>query len=405
MSKETPAVVQKPTANWRPWIAIIAALLVVQAALRVWIGIDLLTATGLEGQFGALVHWRIFDSFAGWIGILLLATANPSDSRAPRVELFLMPLGLLGLVGASLFGDVSGRAIVEIIVASLLALGTIVIAVRQLTGLARAARTVGLDLEQLWRGLTLQWALLWVTADVALRIKFWRDGIGAEPPARTILFLLPTLGLVPNVMMALGIRWWNAWRGSPPQPEKRPRIRAWLVSIAATNVGAILGVASLWLGPLAFAGAGFIALGIGMYFVGFPKNAWKNSGALPLVAAAFVLLAAGLALMAFDDTVQRDLYSAAWRHLLSGIITLWLIGIGFLGMNSIVNERLRPRGAALASALLFLLGLLAAPSILLAAIQDRSAMQGLFVGAILQLLGIIVGAAAFARSSRGAGVR
>ena len=380
----------------------IAALLLVQAGLRVWIGIDLLMATGLEGQFGALVHWRVFDSFGGWIGILLLATASPSDSRLPRAEIFLMPLGLAGLVGASLFGDVGGRAIIEIVVAALLALGTVTIAFRQLTALARSARTVGLDLEQLWRGITLQWALLWVTAEIALRIKFWRDGIEAEPPARAILFLLPTVGLLPNVMMTLGIRWWNAWRGSPNKP---PRIRAWLVSIAATNVGAILGVGSLWFGPLAFAGAVFMALGIGMYFVGFPRNAWRNSGALPLVATAFVLLAAGLGMMAFDDTVNRDLYSAAWRHLLSGIPTLWLIGIGFLAMNSVVNERLRARAAALASALLFLLGLVAAASIILAAIQDRSAMQGLFVGAILQLLGIIVGAAAFARSSRGAGVR
>ncbi len=404
MNKEVTALVQQPATKnaWRPWLAMTAALLLVQAALRVWIGIDLLTASGIEGQFGALVHWRIFDSFGGWIGILLLATANLSDSRFPRVELFLMPLGLLGLVGASLFGDVGGRAIIEIVVAGLLALGTVIIAFRQLVTLGRSARTVGVDLEQLWRGVTLQWALLWVTAEIALRIKFWRDGIEAEPRARTLLFLLPTVGLLPNVMMALGIRWWNAWRGSP---EKRPRIRAWLVSIAATNIGALLGVGSLWLGPLAFAGAVFMALGIGMYFVGFPKNAWKESDALPLVAAAFLLLAAGLGMMAFGDTVNRELYSAAWRHLLSGVITLWLIGIGFLAMNSVVNDRLRAYGVALASALLFLLGLIAATSILLASIQDRSAMQGLFVGAILQLLGIIVGTAAFARSSRGAGVR
>ncbi|MGN6368013.1 MAG: hypothetical protein ACTHN5_07115 [Phycisphaerae bacterium] len=394
----TPPV--KSSTGWRFWLALAAALLLVQAALRVWISFDLLTATGIEGQFGALVHWRIFDAFAGWIGILLLATAAPTDTRFPRVERFLLPLGLLGLVGASLFGDVSGRAILEIVVSSVLALGTLAVCFRQLAALGRSARTVGLDLEQLWRGITLQWALLWITADIALRIKFWRDGIEAEPRARTILFLLPIVGLLPNVMMALGLRWWNIWRGAP---DKRPRLRAWLVSLAATNVGAVLGVASLWFSPLAIAAAFFMALGIGMYFVGFPKDAWKSSRALPFLAAAFALLAIGLVMMAFDTSVERDLFSAAWRHLLSGILTLWLFGAGFLAMNSAVPQRLRAPGPALASVLLFALGLLAAAAILLAAIQDRSAMQGLFVATILQLLGIIVGSAAFARASRGAG--
>ncbi|HUO08429.1 MAG TPA: hypothetical protein VM008_09040 [Phycisphaerae bacterium] len=378
-------------------LGMIVGLLLLQAILRVCVAVALLTAPGIEGQFGALVHWRIYDSVDGWVGVLLLAMAGASE-RSRRAEWIVLGAGLLGMIAAMMLGDVGGRAIVEIAVAAVLALGAALMAGRQLIGLSRAAGKIGLDLEQLWRGVALQWTLLWITAELALRIKFWRDGVEAEPRARLILFLVPTVGVLPNVMMAMGVRWWNALRGSP---EKRPRVRAWLVSMGAVNVGALLAGASVWRPALAIAGATLMIAGIGLYFVGFPRGAWRAGGGGWLVMASFATLVIGLGMMAADDAVQRDFYSAAWRHLLSGAIVPWLIGIGMIAMQTMVSDRLRPHGAAIVSACMVLIGLFSAAGVFVAAVQDRSVVQGLFVGAVLQLLGIIVGGAALLRASRG----
>jgi hypothetical protein len=122
-----------------------------------------------------------------------------------------------------------------------------------------------------------------------------------------------------------------------------------------------------------------------------------------MVPAAFGMLVVGLGMMMMDGAVQKDLYSAAWRHLLGAVSVLWLIGMGGLALETMVTERLRAgtRGVGLLSGLMVLAGILATGAILIGGIEDRSVVQGLFVGATLQLVGVIVGAAAVLRAGRG----
>jgi len=386
-------------------LGMIAGALIVQGILRVWVAIELLLTPGIEGQFGGLVRWRTFDQFAGWIGVLILAMAGVSErGKNAWAETVVLAIGLIGMVASLLLGDVGGRAMVEIGVAGLLAIGTAMVAGRQILALARAAGKVGLDVEQLWRGVALQWVLLWVTVEVALRVRFWRDGVESDERARTILFLMPAVAVLPNVMMAMGIRWWGILRGVE---LGRPRVRAWVLAMMTLNVGAICVVASVWVGWLSVVGAALMIVGVGMYMLGFPAGAWRvrggGKGSAKMAPAAFGILVVGLGMMMMDGAVQRDLYSAAWRHLLGAVSVLWLIGMGGLALETIVTERLREgtRGVGLLNGLMVLAGVLATGAILIGGIEDRSVVQGLFVGATLQLLGIIVGVAAFLRAGRG----
>jgi hypothetical protein len=108
-------------------------------------------------------------------------------------------------------------------------------------------------------------------------------------------------------------------------------------------------------------------------------------------------------MMAFNGVMQEEWYSTAARHLLAAPIALWLMGMGGMALETIVDERLRlgTRNVALAGWMTLLIGVLATGGIFLAAIADKSTVQGLFVGAGLEMLGLVLGLAALLRAARG----
>jgi hypothetical protein len=386
-------------------VMLIAAVLIVQAILRGWVAIDLLLASGIEGELGGLVHWRVFDGFTGWVALMILAMTDEADGRGRGLTRGTLAVGVAAFAISLLLGEVHDRALVEIGVAVILAVAGALVAGRQVLALAKASRQ-GLNVEQLWRGIASQWILLWVAAEITLRVRFSKEGVESEETARSLLFLLPILGVTPNVLMAAGIRWWGGLREEAH--TAKPRVRAWLVAMVFLNVGAVLVIGgSVWARGIGIAGAAFMIAGILLYLIGFPTRAWRAASGAWCVPLAFTGLGLGLLMMIGELVMQRSdvptLYSAAWRHLLASIATLWLLGIGSLVLARRVPPRIAAGTRTLASISrwLLLLGVLFATGILLAAISDRDSLRGLFLGAALQLAAFVLATAIALRASKG----
>ncbi len=230
----------------------------IQAVLRLWIASELLLQPTIEKQFGAIVHWRGFDQFTGWITLAILASAEGPAVNASRKNIasrllqVLIALGVIALSVSLLWGETTGRAILDIAVAGLLAVAALIICWRQMREIARSiagnhadeqSGNRGLNLEQLWRVITIQWVFLWIAAELTLRIHFRVEGVEAEQKARDFLFILPVAGVTTNMMMAVGIKWWSVSSVSE-QIAGWPRIRAWLVAIMLVNIGLRLCIAA-----------------------------------------------------------------------------------------------------------------------------------------------------------------
>ena len=257
--------------------------------------------------------------------------------------------------------------------------------------------------RRLSRAVAAQWVLLWIVAEVELRLRLWREGVEAEEMARTLLFLLPVVGVGVNVMMAMGIRWWGAMRGAE---GGRPRVRAWVVSMALVNAGAILVATGVVRARgVGVAGAGVMCVGVALYLVGFPRNGWRRGGVFVVIAYAILLVA--LAMMGGELLMERDsvpaVYAAAWRHLLGSVEVVWLAGMGGLALRRLVEERIAKSSftaASIAGWMVFA-GAIVTTMIFVLAMWDREMVRGLFVGAGLQLAGVAVGAAVVLRAGKG----
>lgn len=410
MQTQTPTIVPPPPLlPARHLLLLIASTLLIQALLRGWVAGEILIAGGIEGQLGGLVHWRVFDGFIGWIALMILALNDDLGSKG-RVPLYAtLAAGVAAFSLSLLLGEVGGRAIVEIAVAGLLAIAGTWVALRQIAGLARAGKS-GLNIEQLWRGIAAQWVLLWIAAEISLRLRFWKEGVESEETARSLLFILPALGVMPNILMAVGIRWATLWRDDDQKTGNRPRVRAWLVALILLNFGIVCTViGTIWARGLGVAGAGVIIAGIALYGVGFPTNAWaavKTKGGGWLVPSAFGLLIVGLLMLGIElamlpsDVKQH--YSSAWRHLIGSVELLWLLGMGSIALQRRVPARIAAGTHVIAaiSRACALLGVLCVAGIfLLAALWERDAIRGIFLGTTLQIVGILLAAAITARAT------
>jgi hypothetical protein len=387
----------------RVLVMMIAGALIVQGVLRGWVAVGLLMSSGIEGQLGGLVHWRVFDGFVGWVALMILAMTEEEGMRGGWMARAVLGVGVVAFVGSLLMGEVENRAMVEIGVAGVLAIAGALVAGRQVVGLARKSKE-GLNIEQLWRGVAAQWVLLWVAAEVTLRIRFWKEGVEAEETARALLFLLPVVGVVVNVMMAVGIRWWGAMR----EETGKVRVRAWVVAMGFVNIGAVgVIVGTVWARGVGVAGALVMIAGIAMYLIGFPKRAWRAAAGGGLVAVGFGVLAIGLLMIAGELSMQRSdvptLYSAAWRHVLTSAQVLWLLGMGSLALAKRVPTRVAAgtKGVVLMSRWMVLAGVVFVAGVLIVGIFERDMVRGLFVGADLELAGVVLGTAVALRAGRG----
>ena len=168
----------------------------------------------------------VAGAVCGVAALLLLILVGNAESGGSVVGEILPWAGLAGILSVGVnaaWPEAAGREIVELNVAVWTAAVTGMLAVRQMLTITR--RGGGMNIEQLWRLVAVQWALLAAGAEVYFRWTYRHEGIAASQNARSVLFLLPALAVLPNVMMAVGIRLWGA---RAMGGEKPPRCgRGW----------------------------------------------------------------------------------------------------------------------------------------------------------------------------------
>ena len=339
--------------------------------------------------------WRTLDPLVGWIALLIFALsrrlARPAERRLNAADAAILLLGLAAAFTAAALAGSEWRGGAELVNAVLLGLAAILCVVREFRantiGDARPGATSppGLNIEQLWRLIASQWVLLWVAAELYLRLRM--RGAEIMDSARALLFLLPTVGVLPNVLMAVGIRWWADLLGRPR--ALRPRQRAWVLALVAQNLGAaLLVLAPRWLGVL---GAFLLFAATVLYLVGFPapRSFWLFA-AWAFAALGWILLALERIMQSNDQVVLLH-FTAAWRIALTdGWLLIWLLACGTMALRTTVIARQQMPLLTLAGGGLLALGSALLVFAWLLATADRAWIGWLLPGAAAQALGLLL---------------
>jgi len=382
---------------------------------------DFMLQSSIPQRALTLLRWRLLDQFTGWYALLILFAAENIDAVPPpsgALRRIISAALILGIactcyalaiaMGAVTFHPAGLEKNLELITAGLLALAAAMLVFRQLFSLAQTiGERAGFTIDQLWRLLTIQWILVWVAAEVFLRIKFRNaGGVSADERARGLLFALPAFGVLPNLMASGQIRW-HGYRLAVLQKPQSFRVRAWIVAMISLNLGAVCIIGSEFAGRW-FSVIGAIAVGFGvvMYHLGFPPESRRGAGRI--LMASFGMLVVGVLLAAAERiragqqvAVLRE-FGAAWRFLLSpGATILWVAGIGFGAIEAFTPATLQPSGAKRVAFGMLLAGALAiALCFILAAVIERQWLAWVGVGCVLMWLGLLIGCAVALRSWR-----
>jgi hypothetical protein len=400
-------------------VIILIALLLMTAIWRLVLAMEILAKPTLENNLGAMVQWRQLDIFAGPLALLLLAIASRRWSIAATVlaagGIVLDALGLLAEQSGVSMGITDGLLRSGIVA---IALAAVVIVLRELRMAAKrlepapASRTAptgdaqsGLDLIDLWRLLTVQWVLVWAAAETLLRFRFATVDLAANPDIRLLLFLLPAVGVLPNVILWITLAWAGtlgiSGKGAGAgQARGSGRPRAWVVAMIVFNVGAILLVTSP--AKAGSAGAVLMAAGLGVYLLGFPRGAWRGLGGA-MIVGGIAILAIGAVLLGGSQfysyaTSQAvtEYASTAMRILIfPAFPILWLAGVGICALRRCVPERLQPRQAGVIAAVLLVVAAVGTAIVFFvvaATGPEAGGFQLLSATAILDAAGVGLGA-------------
>jgi hypothetical protein len=397
----------------------------------------------------AVVAWRQLDEFTPWlaIGILLLTMdgiLTPKNLRQSRLSHILTLLFALGisLTASSIacdqlgiFSDAAAPAAfagtIALALSGIFLSGretrTIFLAMRAADAAAIAARknkksppsknpSTGVTILDLWRFAAAQWALLMVGAALFLAVMVPReDRLGSET-IRTLVFLLPAAGVLPNAVMAAGICWWDqilrAQMGSSEQARliPVPRVRAWLVALLLVNLGGLLIVIRGGRGPFGIPGAFLQIAAVATYLLGFQKEFWRGLAPKFLLAACIIFIIAAAALLIeritllANPTVPR-FYSLAWQNLWIGALIIWLLSLAAIAIQRLLPQKSQPRPVITLALLLTLIGTLLTTTIFLLAASQPAQSQlaiinWLAAGALFTFLGIAITGAILFRISR-----
>lgn len=367
---------------------------------------------------GAPVFWQVLDPLVGWLALLILALSNrlsyPREKLANAIEGAGLLLGLVAWWTSAAVPEASGRSPAELAAALPLALVAGALVWRELRAIAAAASrgsgeaggAGGMNIEQLWRLVACQWVLVWVAAELFLRFKLRGTGGGgggagggvmAHASARTLLFLLPAVGVLPNVLMAVGIRWWGDLVGRPRRLV--PRERAWLLALLLQNLGAALVFAGpRWLGAV---GAALMLAATALYLLGFPFVPGIGAG---LFYLAWAWAAAGVALLGLERLMEASgqpvllHFSAAWRIALTdGLPLTWLLALGVMTLRTRLRATLHMRQLTWAVTSLITLGIVLLAATWLLALEDRAWLHWLMAGATVEWAAILAAAVACLR--------
>ncbi len=396
-----------------PLVVLVLTLLAV-ALWRESLAVGILFKPTIENNLGSLVHWRQLDNFAGPLCLLLLAATG---RRWVGLATVLVGAGTL-LLGTSILAMqwAAPLGLQDWLMrsgAAGLALGAGTLVVRELKEvsdrLGAATANVGrqgarqgaggLDLIDLARLVMVQWVLVWAAAEVFLRFRLAAVDLAASAAGRVLLFSLPTLGILPNLLMSTTLRWGPAIAAG----KGRARPRACLVGMVVVNVGAIVMVV---FPKAAGVGGALVAAGVGLFVIGLP-------GVRVMLAAAWAVLAVGVlgvaGLSAYTVMTGQpvlEYVAAGMRYvLMPGALVLWLAAAGW-GALGLVPERWRGGELGRVAIGCLVVALVGTVGAFWLEAGVGSGIQLLALSSVAELAGVVLGGALALRGLRmGGGMR
>jgi hypothetical protein len=358
----------EPSRSTRSPMPLIFTALIVCIALGASFGVGLLfrIATGAtyEAVPGAVVHVHGLAQFWGWVTLFIFAvgghllrqnTARPAPRWLELIAALFIVAGLLTFFAGLINGVRESFPGIDIVGSSLLLIAAILFGVAvtwMLSGAVKNQRRHGLMALVCWL-----WA--WAIVDLCMRIRFVHAPVLPDW-ARTLLIILPVLGLATNAIYGFGIR-------LVPGVLNIGRLRSRWFSPALIlhNIGLCLFLIPLRIEQAIGAAcmlAGAICYVIGMDFLR-SKPSRPIYGIDPrghiLIRVAFFWLVVGLAMILAQQFFPAlpHAYSGAWRHALTvGFITTMILGVGYRILPIFIKQPLASTRLMLISAALIIVG-------------------------------------------------
>jgi hypothetical protein len=349
-------------------LPLIFTALIVGISLGTTFGVWLLWRIAMGGGYdvvsGAAIHVHGLAQLWGWMTLFIFAVAahllrQNTTRPAPRwmewlaagcilAGLLAFFVGLNDQVRARLPGiDVGGSSL---LFAAAIIFGTSV--AWSLSGAAKGQRRHGLIF-------LIAWLWIWAGTDLYLRVHDQRMPVLPDS-ARSLLIVLPVLGLATNAIYGFGIR---LIPGLLNIRQLRPR---WFgFALLMHNAGLCLFLIPRR--PSQIAGAICMLVGVSFYLIGMDGLRAKPSRPIygidvrghVLIRVAFFWLVCGLAMILVQQFHPEwpHAYSGAWRHALTvGFVMTMILGVGYRMIPIFIRQPLASTRLMLASAVLIIIG-------------------------------------------------
>jgi hypothetical protein len=331
-------------------------------------GVALLLRIALGAHYGIVsgdsVHVHGVAQLWGWMALFIFAVANhllrqntsrPAPLWLERTAAACIVAGLV-LFFAGLSDTLRAHLPqVDVLASGFLLLAAILFGVSVIWSLSGAGKS------QRRHGFVflIGWLWVWSASDFILRLRYAQT---SAPPdwARTLLIVLPVLGLGTNAIYGFGIR---LLPGLLNIGRLRPRFLA--TSLIIHNIGLCLFLVPRRVPQTCGAALMFIASLL--YLIGLDLLRGRPSRPIYgidtrghiLIRVAFFWLVCGLAMVLFQQ-FRPDLphaYSGAWRHALTvGFITTMILGVGQRILPIFIKQPLASTRMMLVSAVLIIAG-------------------------------------------------
>jgi hypothetical protein len=334
-------------------------------------GVGLLLRIAAGGRYdvvpAASVHVHGVAQLWGWTALFIFAvgghllrqnTTRPAPRWLEHTAAALLISGLLTFLAGLVRPVRAGFPGIDIAGSSLLLAAAILFGISILWSLQGAVKT------QRRHGLIalVGWLWIWAVADLYLRVRYAQAPVLPDA-ARSLLIVLPVLGLATNAIYGFGLR---LIPGLLNIAQLRQR---WFApGLILHNAGLCLFLAPL--SALPNVGAAMMLAGAICYVVGMDWFRSKPSrpiyGVDPrghvLIRVGFFWLICGLAMILAQQFYPAlpHAYSGAWRHALTvGFITSMILGVGYRIIPVFMKQPLASTRLMLVSAALIIIGNLA----------------------------------------------
>ncbi len=349
-------------------LPLIFTALIAGIGLGTAFGVGILWRIGMGGSYdivpGASIHVHGLAQLWGWMTLFIFAVATHllrqnTTRPAPRwLEWIAASLILVGLLAffAGLMEPV--RSLVpriDVIGSSALLAASVFFGISVVWSLSGAAN------NQRRHGLLalVGWLWVWAGVDLWLRLRY-ADAAVLPDAARTLLIVLPVMGLATNAIYGFGVRL------IPGLLNIGLLRQRWFApALIMHNLGLCLFLVPNWI--CGVAGAALMLAGAICYVIGM--DAFRSKPSRPiygidvrghvLIRVGFFWLVCGLAMVLMQQLRPQwpHAFAGAWRHALTvGFITTMILGVGYRIIPVFIRQPLASTRLMLVSAALIIVG-------------------------------------------------